>query len=131
MTAVTADAPGRLYRPGMLFTEFLLKRLEKLERATHGYGPSISERALYATLTEQGMAVGEFLVLMEWGIIAGLLTETDTPQGRRFRINRKSMAALRARANGEHPSPAQHSLEQTGKHAPRDTDRKPADPDQR
>ena len=88
----------------MLFTEFLLQRLEKLERATHGYGSSISERALYATLTEQGMPVGEFLVLMEWGILGGLLTESDTPQGRRFLVNRKSLASLRARANGETPS---------------------------
>lgn len=72
-----------------------------LEKATHGYGACISERALFASLTEQGMPVDEFLVLMEWGVLTDVLTERDTQTGRRFAVDRTAMANLRSKANGE------------------------------
>lgn len=89
----------------MLFTEFILNRMETLERATHGYGRRISERALFETLTEQGMPIDEFLVLMQWGVLSGLLCESEHADGRRYEVHRESMAAWRARANGETGTP--------------------------
>ncbi|MGB7299597.1 MAG: hypothetical protein WA888_08380 [Burkholderiaceae bacterium] len=75
--------------------------MDRLEKATRGYGNSISERALYASLTEQGMPVDEFLVLLEWGLLTDVLAESEGPSGRGFTVNRKAIAALRAKANGE------------------------------
>ena len=96
----------------MLFTHFLLERLSLLEKVTRGYGDCISERALFAALSGQGLPAEEFSILLEWGLIQGLLTERDTMSGRRFVVDRQSLAQMRARANGETPGTEYHPTAQ-------------------
>lgn len=86
----------------MLFDNFLLQRMSVLEKATRGYGNSVPERALYVALTQEGdLSVDEFLVLMQWGQLTGLIRERDTDSGRRYVLDREALIAMRARANGE------------------------------
>ncbi len=85
----------------MRFSIFLVERLELLERAMRGYGHEITERALYEALSAVLPQTEDFAVLIEWGLVTGLLMEIDSVVGRRFRINRPALTALRQRANGE------------------------------
>jgi hypothetical protein len=86
----------------MLFNTFLLQRLSVLEKATRGYGNSVPERALFVALTQDGdMPVDEFLVLIQWGQLTGLIRERNTETGRRYVLDRQALGAMRAQANGE------------------------------
>lgn len=86
----------------MLFNNFLLERMSVLEKATRGYGGSVPERDLYVALTQDcGMPVDEFMVLIQWGQLTGLIRERDTDTGRRFVLDRDALVAMRSRANGE------------------------------
>lgn len=98
----------------MQFSEFLLSRLSFLERSTRGYGNCISERALFQSLTEQGLGTDDFFVLVQWGILQSLLIEQDTVAGRRFIIDRQVLADLRARANGEIDKAVDHDPTASG-----------------
>ena len=86
----------------MLFNNFLLDRMSVLEKATRGYGNSVPEQALYVALTQDnGMSVDEFLVLIQWGQLTGLIRERQTNNGRRYVLDRDALVAMRSRTNGE------------------------------
>ncbi len=100
----------------MLFNNFLLDRLSILERATRGYGNSVPERSLFVALTEEaGISVDEFMVLIQWGQLTGLIREQDTESGRRYVLDRSALTAMRSRANGEQRrKPAQAPINKPG-----------------
>ncbi|MEZ5741931.1 MAG: hypothetical protein R3E68_22485 [Burkholderiaceae bacterium] len=85
----------------MPFSQFLLRRVALIEQASRGYGDSIGEKTLYDCLRDLGEPGDGFAVIVDWGLISGLLTTIPTDGGRRFRINRRALARLRQEANGE------------------------------
>ena len=85
----------------MPFSQFLLRRVALIEQASRGYGDSIGEKTLYDCLRDLGEPGDGFAVIVDWGLISGLLTPLPTESGRRFRINRRVLARLRQEANGE------------------------------
>lgn len=87
----------------MLFSQFIVDRLQTLTRASRGYGDQISERSLYEALMPRLNDPAQFASLISWGLATGLLTELTSEQGRRFGVNRAVLACWRTRANGESP----------------------------
>ncbi len=93
----------------MLFSQFIVDRLQLLTQATRGYGDQITERSLYEALAPGLSDPAEFAPLLEWGLTTGLLTELNTAKGRMFGIDRNAISPWRSRANGESPDcAAQH-----------------------
>ena len=88
----------------MLFNQFILERLELLEKAARGFGDQITERSLYEAIPRSMQDAAQFSVLVDWGLTTGVLEELSSGIGRRFRIHRRALAQWRLLANGEPPA---------------------------
>jgi len=85
----------------MLFSQYILSRLDILDVATKGFGRQIQERTLYDQLVDVTHDSAEAVQLIKWGLATRFLLARGSSLSGGFSIDRTVIAPWRSKSNGE------------------------------
>lgn len=85
----------------MLFSQYILSRLNILDAATKGFGRQIQERTLFDQLLEVTDDSAEAVQLIKWGLATRFLLARGSSLSGGFCIDRAVIAPWRSKSNGE------------------------------